>query len=163
MQTPVQTIDAGALSALSGLTDRRHRQLAKSGFFPPPANGQYELNATIRGLFRYYRESSQKQDELRVQQTRKEKALAIRIETENKVRAGRLIEPEIMREEIARAFSLVRQAILSGQAEVPPRANPQDHATALAAWKTWADRYFKFVRDGLASDKPIDFPPPPAT
>jgi hypothetical protein len=63
-QNAVQNIDAEALSALSGLTDRRHRQLAKAGYFPPPNNGQYPLNATIRGLFKYYRERAKGADPL---------------------------------------------------------------------------------------------------
>jgi len=50
------TISAVALVALTGLTDRRHRQLADAGFFPPPVKAQYLLTPTIQGMFRYYRE-----------------------------------------------------------------------------------------------------------
>jgi hypothetical protein len=55
-----ETIDAEKLCALTGLTDRRHRQLAKEGYFPTPVRGLYQLTATIAGMFRYYRESYQK-------------------------------------------------------------------------------------------------------
>lgn len=55
-----QTITAEKLCALTGLTDRRHRQIAKEGYFPPPIQGEYQLNATIAGMFRYYREAYQK-------------------------------------------------------------------------------------------------------
>lgn len=51
-----QTISAEKLCALTGLTDRRHRQLAKEGYFPPPIKSQYQLTPTISGMFRYYRE-----------------------------------------------------------------------------------------------------------
>lgn len=51
-----QTITAEKLCALSGLTDRRHRQLAAEGYFPPPIESMYQLAPTIQGLFRYYRE-----------------------------------------------------------------------------------------------------------
>src|SRR5437667_7751758 len=52
------TISAERLCSLSGLTDRRHRQLASQGFFPPPIRGDYQAGATIQGLLRYYREQS---------------------------------------------------------------------------------------------------------
>ena len=54
---------AGAkLALLSGLSDRRHRQIAKDGYFPDPIRGRYKFEATISGLFKFYRE---KQKELR--------------------------------------------------------------------------------------------------
>jgi len=51
----LQLIHADALEKLTGLTDRRHRQLAKLGHFPAPKNAQYQLAATLRGMFAYYR------------------------------------------------------------------------------------------------------------
>ena len=56
MAEDVQKISSERLCQFTGLTDRRHRQLADEGFFPPPIKGQYQLTPTIRGLFRYYRE-----------------------------------------------------------------------------------------------------------
>lgn len=53
---PGKTISADRLCQLSGLTDRRHRQLAKQGFFPPPFKSDYQEDATLIGLFRYLRE-----------------------------------------------------------------------------------------------------------
>lgn len=53
-------IDGERLAVLTGLSDRRLRQLAKEGFFPSPERGLYDLPKTISGLFRYYRESSQR-------------------------------------------------------------------------------------------------------
>lgn len=52
-----QTISAAKLSALTGLSDRRHRELAKDGYFPPPTKGQYIVAPTVSGLFRYFREN----------------------------------------------------------------------------------------------------------
>lgn len=54
------TITAEKLCALTGLTDRRHRQLAGEGYFPPPIKGVYQLTPTISGMFRYYREANQR-------------------------------------------------------------------------------------------------------
>lgn len=50
-----KTIDGKTLSDLTGLSDRRHRQLAEAGHFPPPTRGKYDLVATLKGLFKYYR------------------------------------------------------------------------------------------------------------
>ena len=55
-----QTISAQKLCSLTGLSDMRHRQLAKAGYFPPPVRAQYRMTPTIRGLFRYYQESYQR-------------------------------------------------------------------------------------------------------
>ncbi|XOV73818.1 MAG: hypothetical protein ACFHW5_11750 [Verrucomicrobiota bacterium] len=56
--------DAGAISTtqlakLSGLSDRRLRELASEGWFPKSSDGQYQLVSTIQGLLRYYREREQ--------------------------------------------------------------------------------------------------------
>jgi hypothetical protein len=56
MSAPALTITSEALESFTGLTDRRIRQLAKAGYFPPPKNGVYQQSVTIRGLFKYYRE-----------------------------------------------------------------------------------------------------------
>lgn len=56
MSTPIPTLSAEQMEALTGLTERRLRQLAKAGYFPPPVRAQYQQAATIRGLFKYYRE-----------------------------------------------------------------------------------------------------------
>ena len=55
-----QTISADKLCVLTGLTDRRHRQLADDGYFPLPQKSQYQLVPTIQGLFRFYREHALK-------------------------------------------------------------------------------------------------------
>ena len=53
--------DAGAISVeqlvkLSGLTDRRLRELADEGWFPRPVRNQYPLVEAIAGLLRHYRD-----------------------------------------------------------------------------------------------------------
>lgn len=50
------TITAEKLCILTGLTDRRHRQIAKQGYFPAPIKSQYQLTPTLQGMFKYYRE-----------------------------------------------------------------------------------------------------------
>ena len=55
-------ITAAKLTSLSGLSDRRHRQIAKEGFYPDPKKSNYKFEATLAGLLKFYRE---KQKELR--------------------------------------------------------------------------------------------------
>jgi hypothetical protein len=54
MTKTTQTITAAELTKLTGLTDRRFRQLANDGFSPPGKRGVYEYEATIAGLFKFY-------------------------------------------------------------------------------------------------------------
>jgi hypothetical protein len=54
------TIDTAQLMRLSGLTDRRLRELAEEGWLPRPNRGEYSLVPTIQGLLRYYRERDAK-------------------------------------------------------------------------------------------------------
>jgi len=51
------TLTGLQLEALTGLTDRRVRQIAKQGYFPAPINGVYQMSVTIRGMFKYYHEN----------------------------------------------------------------------------------------------------------
>ena len=53
------SISITQLSKLSGLTDRRLRELASEGWFPKSNEGHYQLVPTIQGLLRYYREREQ--------------------------------------------------------------------------------------------------------
>lgn len=50
-------IKAADLSALTGLSDRRHRQIADMGYFPAPQRSSFDLWKSIQGLFRFYREN----------------------------------------------------------------------------------------------------------
>lgn len=56
------TIDTAQLIRLSGLTDRRLRELAREGWLPAPDNGRYPLVGAIQGLLRYYREKDEKRN-----------------------------------------------------------------------------------------------------
>src|SRR5438128_4051480 len=97
------TILAERLCALSGLTDRRHRQLASQGFFPPPIRGEYQAGATIQGLLRYYREQSSRtrnqRDQIDGEKLRK-------LKLANDWEAGKLVET-------ARLMTLVAAALQS--------------------------------------------------
>lgn len=54
-------ISAAELSSLTGLTDRRHRQLAGEGYFRPPIRGAYGPDV-VPGLFKYFQEQARKKN-----------------------------------------------------------------------------------------------------
>ena len=55
MATP-GTIADTQLARLSGLSERRLRQLANEGWLPKPTERRYPLADAVSGLLRYYRE-----------------------------------------------------------------------------------------------------------
>jgi hypothetical protein len=59
---PAGTISAEQLCSYTSLSDRRHRQLATAGFFPPPILGRYQVGKTLLGIIRYQRELIQKKN-----------------------------------------------------------------------------------------------------
>jgi hypothetical protein len=84
-----ELIPADELERLTGLTDRRHRQIAEEGFFAKPEMGRYLREQTLAGMFRYFRESNGK-DSLtkeRVLLTREKRIGAAK---DNAVRDGEL-------------------------------------------------------------------------
>jgi len=92
----VGTISGEKLSALTGLTDRRHRQLAKEGYFPPPLRGLYPAWPAITGLFKYHREQlSKKSDSLSKLDERAKTAKCEKTEAETALIVGKFIYPKI--------------------------------------------------------------------
>ena len=70
---PAENISSAALATMTGLSDRRHRQLAKDGWFPPPSRGAYQRDVTFKGLFKYFKERSSGTKCLKDLKLRKEK------------------------------------------------------------------------------------------
>jgi hypothetical protein len=62
-QTMKEMISKEELCALTGLSDRRHRQLAEHGYFPAPKKGEYQKDPTKDGFIRYQREMLAKKDD----------------------------------------------------------------------------------------------------
>lgn len=57
-----EKISSAELREFTGLTDRRHRQIADAGYFPLPVKGMYEREKTLKGMFIYLRELLAKKD-----------------------------------------------------------------------------------------------------
>lgn len=115
------TISAEKLCALTGLTDRRHRQLAADGYFPPPIGGQYQLTATINGTFRYYRELSQRQTRtLAEDKSLKTKREIELLELKIKTQRQRLVPIEGVESVWMGICEAIRQEVLA--ADIPTEA-----------------------------------------
>lgn len=105
--TPKQeTIHGDELEKLTGLSDRRHRQIAKAGYFPPPVKGMYQLVATLRGMFKYYQESTTS--------TMKEKKIAEehrKLFLANEETEGRLTDTDLLSKQIGPALSAFKDLL----------------------------------------------------
>lgn len=104
------TIHADKLCALTGLTDRRHRQLAKAGYFPPPVMSEYQLAPTIKGMFQYYREQNAKKDTTYDKaKTREKDAKARLAEMAADIQEGKLLTVD----DVSEANSSILTALVS--------------------------------------------------
>lgn len=161
-----QSISAEKLCQLTGLTDRRHRQLAKEGYFPPPIESEYQLVPTLQGMFRFYREMSQGEkkglNELKGIKLKREITLADqRIEKE----AGRVVPFDSVNEFLLRVGSLQKIVLCQKlEKEMPPRAEGQPVANIIVLGRELADEVCEIFGQHLhewtesnrpAGDEPI--------
>ena len=121
-------IAAETLCTLTGLTDRRHRQISKDGYFPPPHNGQYQFTATIQGLFRHYRELSQKRNSSTEDEKRKKLTAERKIE---ELKLARMMGNSLDADSVVRAWQgvvmIARQKLLGMENKVSGRLGFDDH------------------------------------
>jgi len=113
------TIASTQLCNLTHLTDRRHRQLAHDGYFPPPVRGKYQFVATIQGCFKYYQERSETQmgDKVKFESHRKLKLL-------NDRNAGTLILTATVEQRL--------HEIAAGQLKILRQRLENEYPTAVA-------------------------------
>ncbi len=160
--TQAGNIEADRLCSLTGLTDRRHRQLAAAGYFPPPIRGQYQASKTIQGLFRHFRELLARKDE------------TLRKEQEGYTRAKRLIAEEelaqarglyVLKADIGpalRNISLHQRAVLQRkfEQEISPNLAGLTTLEVLARIKPAVDEVCAIFREGtkewLSAPLPIE-------
>jgi hypothetical protein len=147
-------IDAARLCVLTGLTDRRHRQLAKDGWFPAPNRGRYVLSTTLQGLFRYYREGFKTDagSELDVARARESRVRGDLLEIEHTHLAGDLVAVDIALPLVRSSFELVRDALRSLPASMSARVNPADPAFAREALEGWADDTLRLCHAPVATN-----------
>lgn len=110
----VQTISVSDLMALTGLTDRRHRQLAEEGYFTPPIKGQYRLAETLKGLFKYFREDRHAQTKTMAEERlRKVREEADRVAIENANSRNAMVDKADFLRKMEPIYTEMRQRILN--------------------------------------------------
>jgi hypothetical protein len=156
MSEAPQTITADKLCSLTGLTDRRHRQLASQGFFPPPIASAYQLAPTIQGMFRFYREHS-----MRAKGTLNDSKLG---KTEAERQLAELALKKATREVlptkgVERAWSFLLQGVRARWLQMPARS-----VLAFSLWtdaraaETWMEKEVESILADLAQNPDYTVP-----
>lgn len=123
-----QTITGERLCTLTGLSDRRHRQLAEQGYFPPPLKGQYQLTPTIQGMFRYYRElQARGNDEFAMERLRKTRAEANLAELRLSKERKQSLDAATVVKAWENIILTLRQKLLSLPSKIAPRLVYMEH------------------------------------
>ena len=115
-------ISAEMLCEITKLTDRRHRQLADDGYFPPPIAGVYQMVPTLTGIVNYLREmadrNSDSMAEEKLRKTRAERQLA-------ELKLSRERHESLDAQAVIKAWSgilvTIRQKLLALPSKVSPR------------------------------------------
>ena|SRR3990167_899566 len=157
------SLTAEKLCALTGLTDRRHRQLASAGYFPPPIKGRYQAGKTIAGLFTYFRQQlTKKDDSLRKEQqayTRAKRELA----EEELAQFRGLYVPKADIGPALRNISLHQRAVLQRkfEQEIAPNLAGLTTLEILARIKPAVDEVCAIFREGTKEwlQSPPETPP----
>ncbi len=137
MSEDTKTISADILCSLTGLTDRRHQQIAKLGYFPPSVKGQYQLTATLQGMFKYYRELGQRRNNRR-DAIDEEKHRKLKLE--NDETAGRLTDTEKLAEQVAASLIAFRDLIYAKvESQAPTAMSTLDVPSARIIGRRLAD------------------------
>lgn len=112
------TISASQLCAITGLTDRQHRNIAKAGYFPPPMRGVYHhREATLFGIIKYQRELLQKKsDTLRKEQEAHIKAKREMAQEDLAIKRGLYVEKSTIGPAL-RNLSMHQRAVLQRKLE----------------------------------------------
>lgn len=160
---PPGTITAEYLCGITGLTDRRHRQLAKAGYFPPPIDGRYQSGAALVGIIKYQREQLEKKsDSLRQEQeayTRAKRELA---QEELAQFRGRYVDIAELGPAL-RNVGLNQRAILQRklEQELAPQLAGLTTAEILVRMQKAVDEILAVFREG--TKQWAEKPPPPDT
>lgn len=145
------TISADRLREITGLTDRSHRLVAEKGYFPQPIKGQYQLGATLKGLFRYYRELQQKRSDATKLHEERLKAAKADIAEDERDRGRELYVLKQLIGPALRAVAIAQKALLRRklEQELPARLAHKEAGEILAANRAAVDEICAAFCDGV--------------
>jgi phage terminase Nu1 subunit (DNA packaging protein) len=90
------TISTAALASIFPRSERWFYQRAEAGDIPKPEAGQWPTRETLRAAIAYIDKGGERQDALKIQQTRLAKAQAQKLERQNKLAEGTILEWEVV-------------------------------------------------------------------
>jgi hypothetical protein len=146
----VRTISADELCGLTGLTDRRHRQLAKDGWWPAKEPGGWRRDETLAGVIKYFREQLHRRDDSLKQEQRK---LAIARREKTQEETAVLRNQYVKRAEIGpalRNLSLHQRSTLQFQLEnvLAPKLAGKTTVEILAECRSAVDQVCRVFQEG---------------
>lgn len=147
----VPTISSEKLCALTGLTDRRHRQLAKEGYFPPPYRGEYQAWPAITGLFKYHREQlAKKDDTLAAERAKYMKARREKAEIETALLKGDYLKSAEVTQTVENVVSQMKATLqIRLEVEEPPKLAGLDVVDIGSRMEGTVDELVRILREGL--------------
>lgn len=153
-----QTISGEKLSELTGLTDRRHRQLADEGWIPKPDRGEYRFGATIRGILKFYREANDRaKGDLASEKLAKLRTERMIAELKLEQQRGELIDIDEMGEWVSRTAARWEQLLkLKLEIELPPKLVGKDIVAIRRELKRLHDEIREICNAGLDEWKPTN-------
>lgn len=147
-----RTLTAEQLCGITGLTDRRHRQLATAGYFPAPINGRYVAGKVLVGVIRYQRELiTKKNGKLAKEQVALTKARRETAQEELAVMRGRYVEKAEIGPAL-RNVSLHQRAVLQRklEQELGPNLAGLTTQEILPKIKAAVDEICSVFREGVS-------------
>lgn len=117
-----QELTGAQLCEITGLTDRRHRQLADEGYFPPPIKGIYQFLPTLKGVVAYLRDQANKAEstyeEERLLKLKADRRMA---ELELQKRRKEALDAVAVFAEWENVLTSIRQKLMSLPSKISPR------------------------------------------
>ncbi|MBC8324307.1 MAG: hypothetical protein H8E27_01600, partial [Verrucomicrobia subdivision 3 bacterium] len=115
-------LSAEKLCQITNLSDQRHRQLAKAGYFPPPIKGIYQLTPALQGVIRYMRDQSAKAGNSLEQEKLKKLTAERQIaELELAKRKGEALDARAVVTAWENIVVTIRQKLMAMPAQLGPR------------------------------------------
>ena len=135
------------LAGVVGVSTRTIRSLAQQGIIPAAVGGKYESNATLKALFRYFRDRKEQRASLVAATTRDRNASADLKELERKQREGELVTMEEARSVIRQYLGPMRDILTTAPMALAARVNPADPELARMQLETWSEDNLKKLHD----------------
>ncbi len=137
---------------LTGLGERRLRQLATEGFFPQPIENRFALVELVQGVLAYYRDAKNRYresvDRLKAAKLERETQ---KIELELRKMEGETVEMAAVNEFLLHVATLQKTALYQAlQKEFPPRVVGLDEAEASVLGREVADKLCQIFSSQLA-------------